>query len=276
MTSFDGDKQVDSNTLWGFVKGVGAENKSLIAFADPASVKGRKMLMDGNIVYLLFPKTTNPIRLSPLQVLMGQASNGDVVRTGFSQDYDVASLTETDARGSALLPLLPDRQGKPQGRDVQEGPALGGEGQPAPRRTRSSPAGDKLLKQATYSDYRKALDKDIPFVVDIHDGENPQKHTVMTYVKVGPKTVAGNRLPPRLSAVLDAGAAQMRRMLWPALSCRSLALPRALWAWDAQASAGRRAHGGARAAPVPSSPWMQSETTEVTAQAALSHTQTAC
>ena len=63
MTSFDGDKQVDSNTLWGFIKGVGAENRSLLAFSDPASVKGRKILMDGNVVYLLFPKTTNPIRL---------------------------------------------------------------------------------------------------------------------------------------------------------------------------------------------------------------------
>ena len=70
MTSFDGDKQVESNTLWGFVKGVGTVNRSLVAFADPVSVKGRKMLLDGNIVYLLFPKTTNPIRLSPLQVLM--------------------------------------------------------------------------------------------------------------------------------------------------------------------------------------------------------------
>jgi hypothetical protein len=50
--------------------------------------------------------------------------------------------------------------------------------------------GDRLLKMATYLDYRRSLDRDIPFTVDIHDGENPQKHTVMTYLKLGRKPVA--------------------------------------------------------------------------------------
>jgi hypothetical protein len=189
MTSFDGEKQVDSNTLWGFVKGVGSENKSLIAFADPASVRGRKMLMDGNIVYLLFPKTTNPIRLSPLQILMGEAANGDVVRTGFSQDYDVASLTETTRNDvPCWLFSLSVKESRKDAtyKKVQ----LWVEKDTLHTAYAEFSSGDRLLKQATYQDYRKALDKDIPFVVDIHDGENPQKHTVMTYVKLGRKTVA--------------------------------------------------------------------------------------
>jgi len=188
MTSFDGDKQVDSNTLWGFVKGTGTENRSLIAFADPASVKGRKMLMDGNIVYLLFPKTTNPIRLSPLQVLLGQASNGDVVRTGFAQDYDVASLAETDRDGvhcyQFTLAVKEDRKDASYRRIV-----LWVEKETLRPIYAEFSTGDKLLKQATYKDYRAAMGKDIPFTVDIHDGDNPQKHTVMEYVKVGQKTV---------------------------------------------------------------------------------------
>jgi len=188
MTSFDGDKQVDSNTLWGFVKGVGTVNRSLIAFADPASVKGRKMLMDGNIVYLLFPKTTNPIRLSPLQLLMGQASNGDVVRTGFAQDYDVASLTETDRDGvHCWLFALTVKEARKDAsyKKVQ----LWVEKETLRPVYAEFSTGDKLLKKALYSDYRQALGKELPFVVDIHDGDNPQKHTVMTYVKVGQKSV---------------------------------------------------------------------------------------
>ena len=188
MTSFDGQKQIEANTLWGFVKGLGGENKSLIAFADPASVRGRKMLMDGTIVYLLFPKTTNPIRLSPLQILMGEASNGDVVRTGFSQDYDVASLGETQRDGIAcyLFSLTVKESRKDATyKKVQ----LWVEKESLHVLSAEFSSGDRLLKQASYADYRRALDRDIPFTVDIHDGENPQKHTVMTYVKLGRKSV---------------------------------------------------------------------------------------
>ena len=190
MTSFDGDKQLESNTLWGFIKGVGTENRSLVAFADPASVKGRKVLMDGNIVYLLFPKTTNPIRLSPLQVMMGQASNGDVVRTGFAQDYDVSSLTETDRDGvHCYLFSLVVRENR---KDASyQKVTLWVEKESLRPVYAEFSTGDKLLKQATYSDYRAALGKEIPFSVDIHDGDYPQKHTIMTYVKVGQKAVPG-------------------------------------------------------------------------------------
>jgi outer membrane lipoprotein-sorting protein len=189
MTSLDGEATVESNTLWGFVKGVGSENRSLIAFADPPSVRGRKMLMDGNVVYLLFPRTTNPIRLSPLQVLMGQASNGDVVRTGFSQDYDVTSLSETDRGGVSCwlfaLALKPGHEDSSYARV-----SLWVEKASLHPLYAEFFAGDRLLKKAVYRDYRQALGKQIPFVVDITDGDSPQKHTVMAYEKVGQKVVA--------------------------------------------------------------------------------------
>ena len=189
ITSMDGDATVESNTLWGYVKGAGAENRSLIAFVEPASVKGRRMLMDGNVVYLLFPRTTNPIRLSPLQVLTGQASNGDVVRTAFAQDYDVSSLAETDRDGTPCyefsLALKPERKDSYYAKVtlwVEKGslhPVYA-----------EFFTGDRLLKKAVYRDFRSALGKQVPFVVDIADGDSPQKHTVMAFEKVGQKTLA--------------------------------------------------------------------------------------
>ncbi len=189
LTSYDGEKQVDSNALWGFVKGIGSENKTLIAFAGPPSVKGRKMLMDGPVVYLLFPRTTNPIRLSPLQVLMGQASNGDVARTGFAQDYDVQALVDGERDGVSCylftLTLKPSR------RDVSYKSIRLWVDKTSLRPLYAEfLASDKVLKQVTYKDYRNALGRDLPFVVDIHDGESPQKHTVMEYLAVGQKNVA--------------------------------------------------------------------------------------
>ncbi len=188
MTSFDGDRKVDSNTLWGFVKGIGSGSKSLISFADPASVKGRKMLMDGNIVYLLFPRTTNPIRLSPLQVLLGQASNGDVVRTAFSDDYDVASLSDVDRNGVACyLFSLTIKKGHTDSSYPKV--SLWVEKETLRPAYAEFFTGDKLLKQATYSDYRATRGKDFPFSVDIHDADDPHKHTVMSWLKVGEKPI---------------------------------------------------------------------------------------
>jgi outer membrane lipoprotein-sorting protein len=189
MTSFDGGKQVEADTIWGFIKGVGSANRSLVSFADPASVKGRKLLMDGPVVYLLFPRTTNPIRLSPLQVLLGQASNGDVVRTAFSDDYDVNALTEEDRGGAPCYRF--SLTVKPARTDVsyRQVTLWVDKDHLHPVYAEFS-TGDKLLKQATYSDYRTALGREIPFSVDIHDADNPQKHTVMTYLKVGQKQMA--------------------------------------------------------------------------------------
>ncbi|HYW82807.1 MAG TPA: hypothetical protein VFB30_06115 [Spirochaetia bacterium] len=65
----------------------------------------------------------------------------------------------------------------------------------------------------------------------------------------------------------------MKRMLWLAFVAL-LALPRALWAWDAQAVLDVVPTAALVQQQPPSSPWMQAETTEVSGQAALSHSQT--
>ena len=111
-----------------------------------------------------------------------------MVRTGFAQDYDVASLTETDRDGVHcwlfVLTVKEDRKDASY-KKVQ----LWVEKETLRPVYAEFSTGDKLLKKASYSDYRQALGKELPFVVDIHDGDNPQKHTVMAYVKVGQKSV---------------------------------------------------------------------------------------
>jgi outer membrane lipoprotein-sorting protein len=189
ITSYDGDKETDTNLLWGFLKDNPDKNRVLISFADPASVKGRKMLMDGNIVYLLFPRTKNPIRLSPLQVLLGQTSNGDIARTGFAKDYDVASLADADMDGTSCS--LFDLSVKEAKKDssYKRIKLWVEKSTNRPLYAEFYAAGDKLLKKAFYKDYRPALGKDFPFVLDIYDGEVATKHTVMEYLEIGTRVL---------------------------------------------------------------------------------------
>ena len=74
------------------------------------------MLRDAMWIYM--PTASRPIRISPLQRLMGQASNGDVARTNFATDYDAKSVTED---GDAFVL---DLVAKRSGRRLQPRPAL--------------------------------------------------------------------------------------------------------------------------------------------------------
>lgn len=190
ITAFQGDKPVDSNGLWGWVKQTPTGNKTLLAFTEPASVKGRKMLMDGPTVYLLFPKTRNPLRLSPLQVLLGQSSNGDVARTGFSQEYDPRSLSSetpaggTSSTGPCWVFELASKAGH-EGATYRRVKLWVEKAGLRPVAADFYGSGDSLLKHAVYADWRPVGDKIIAFRLEISDGADPAKRTVLQYQKVG-------------------------------------------------------------------------------------------
>lgn len=52
------------------------------------------------------PHTRRPIRITPIQRLMGEASNGDVARVGFGDDYSAVLQGEAEIKGQACLKIL--------------------------------------------------------------------------------------------------------------------------------------------------------------------------
>src|SRR5712672_100686 len=82
-----------SNTSRFRVYGKGAD-RSIVEFTYPQTEKGKYLLMLRDAMWIYMPTSSRPIRISPLQRLMGQASNGDVARTSFIVDYDAKSVTE--------------------------------------------------------------------------------------------------------------------------------------------------------------------------------------
>ncbi len=82
-------------------------DKSLVEFVTPASDKGRYLLMLRDAMWIYMPNTRKPIRISPLQRLMGEASNGDVARTNYTVDYlpEVAGEDVVDAVPAYVLEL---------------------------------------------------------------------------------------------------------------------------------------------------------------------------
>ncbi len=87
-------------------------SKTLVKFLDP-DVKGEYLLMLDDAMWIYLPNTRKPIRITPLQRLLGNASNGDVARTHYAEDYSATAIREDILDGTPcyVLELSPRRDG---------------------------------------------------------------------------------------------------------------------------------------------------------------------
>jgi outer membrane lipoprotein-sorting protein len=63
-----------------------AEHKSLVLMRSPAEA-GQKVLMLGDDFWLLLPGSQRPLRITPMQKLLGDASTGDIATMSWADDY---------------------------------------------------------------------------------------------------------------------------------------------------------------------------------------------
>jgi hypothetical protein len=73
----------------------GAEDAALVRYLEPAKRRGRLVLVRGGSFWLLDKDMKSPIRISPRQLLFGQASAGDVSRIGFRSMYSVTGRSRS-------------------------------------------------------------------------------------------------------------------------------------------------------------------------------------
>src|SRR5882724_6563509 len=86
------------------------ENRqSVVVMRSPAD-KGQKVLMLADDYWLIMPTSQRPVRITPMQKLLGDASTGDVATMAWSGDYDgniagVEQCGPSDARSCVHLSL---------------------------------------------------------------------------------------------------------------------------------------------------------------------------
>jgi outer membrane lipoprotein-sorting protein len=169
-----------SNTSRFRVYGKGAD-RSIVEFTFPQSEKGKYLLMLRDAMWIYMPTASRPIRISPMQRLMGQASNGDVARTNFSTDYDAKSVTED---GDAYVLDL-----------VAKDPAVAynrvklwiDKQSYEPRRADFYVVSGKLIKRATYRQYGTMAGRRAVTEVEIDDLLRPGNRTTMHYANLTAK-----------------------------------------------------------------------------------------
>ena len=187
LTSFSIDVDVTSITPDGQhesakyrVLGRGSD-KSIVEFVAPATDKGKFLLMLRDAMWIYMPSASRPIRISPLQRLLGQASNGDVARTNFTIDYNPTAIAED---GDAWVLDL-----------FAKDPAVAynhvrlwvDKKTNEPRRADFYVVSGKLIKRATYSEYGVMNGRRAVTAVEIDDLLKPGNRTIMRYANLAPR-----------------------------------------------------------------------------------------
>lgn len=174
LTSFEGRA---SDTSQFRVYGKGAD-RSVVEFLAPATDKGRYVLMLRDAMWIYLPSSSRPIRISPMQRLMGQASNGDVARTSFNVDYDATSATQDGDHW--LLEL----EAKDPSMSYKRVRLWIDRASYEPRRADFYVASGKLLKRAHYRQFGSMAGRRVVTEVEIEDMLRTGNRTVMRYANL--------------------------------------------------------------------------------------------
>jgi len=158
-----------------------SSDRSIVEFTYPQTEKGKYLLMLRDAMWIYMPTASRPIRISPMQRLMGQASNGDVARTSFTVDYDAKSVADD---GDAFVVDL-----------VAKDPSVAynrvrlwiDKQSYEPRRADFYVVSGKLIKRANYKQYGTMAGRRVVTEIEIDDLLRPGNRTVMRYANLTPK-----------------------------------------------------------------------------------------
>lgn len=159
-------------------------NKTLVKFLN-ADVKGQYLLMVDDDMWIYMPNTRKPIRITPLQRLMGNASNGDVARTRYAQDYAPTVLREEVFKGTActVLELKAKRDGATYNR-IEYWIAKGTN---RPKHAEIYLTSGKHYKTIDFDTYDEILGRPLLTQMTITDRLRSGRTTIMRYASYAPK-----------------------------------------------------------------------------------------
>ncbi len=159
-------------------------DKSHVEFLSPRE-KGRFLLMLGDDMWVYLPDTSRPVRITPLERLTGNASNGDVARTNYAYDYDATYLRSEKNGGVEchVLELIARRKGSTYHRIVYWVRA----GDARPVKAEFYLTSGKQIKSATFDEYREESGRTRLVRMTIYDQIRKNSHSVIDYSHFEPR-----------------------------------------------------------------------------------------
>jgi len=187
ITNFEAGKPGEEHLYGVSQKGL---DKTHVEFLSPRE-KGRYLLMLGDDMWIYLPDTSRPVRITPLERLTGDASNGDVARTNYAYDYEAVWLRSEKVDGVEchVLELTARRKGSTYRRIEYWVRAEDAR----PVKAEFYLASGKHIKSATFDEYRQWNGATRLVRMTIYDQIRKSSHSVMEYSNYEPR-----QLPDRL------------------------------------------------------------------------------
>ena len=175
ITNYESDKADEEQLYEVSQKGT---DKTYVEFLSPRD-KGRHLLMLGDDMWIYLPDTSRPVRITPLERLSGDASNGDVARTNYAVDYNPVYLrTENVGTQSCyLLELTAKRKGATYQRILYWLRVTDAR----PVRAEFYLTSGKHIKSATFDEYAEYNGKQLLHRLTLYDEIRHNSHSVLEY-----------------------------------------------------------------------------------------------
>ena len=183
ITDFESGKSDEEHFYEVSQKGT---DKTYVEFLSPRE-KGRHLLMLGDDMWIYLPDTSRPVRITPLERLSGDTSNGDVARTNYAVDYSAEYLREEKVgnQNCYVLNLTAKRKGATYQRIlywIRTEDAR-------PVRAEFYLTSGKHIKSATFDEYKESDGKLLLRKLTLYDEIRHNSHSVLEYSGAAPRNL---------------------------------------------------------------------------------------
>jgi outer membrane lipoprotein-sorting protein len=158
--------------------------KTYVEFLSPRE-KGEHLLMLGDDMWVYLPDTSRPVRITPLERLSGNASNGDVARTNYAADYNPVYL-RTEKVGTEECYVL-NLTAKRKGATYQQIAFWVRVQDARPVRAEFHLTSGKLIKSATFDDFMTVGGRAQLRRMTLYDEIRHNSHSVLEYSGIAPR-----------------------------------------------------------------------------------------
>jgi hypothetical protein len=161
------------------------QRQSLVLSRSPIE-RGQKILMLADDFWLVLPASQRPIRISPAQKLLGEASTGDIATMTWAGDYDgeVKGDAQVESVACTRIDLVAQRRGATYARiELYLSKA-----DARPVRADLFVASDRIAKRAAF-ELEQRSGREIVSAMVLFDQIQPARKTVIHYLSRASKSV---------------------------------------------------------------------------------------
>jgi outer membrane lipoprotein-sorting protein len=192
LTNYDAERIVEEAEFEVSIKG----DNSLVRFLSVRS-KGQSLLMRGDDMWFFLPAVARPVRITPIQRLLGNVSNGDLARLRYSIDYD-ASI-EGDAEADGVKCTVLELRARRKGATYQRVRYFVRKADARPVRAEYFLTSGKAIKTAVFGELREMGGRPTLTRIEIHDAMRPASKTTIDFLSITPRVLPDKLFSPARS-----------------------------------------------------------------------------